>query len=141
MRGAAIFSIAPFLGAFVTAQNLHDIENYEKQFTLWQQQFNVKFQDEQEYATRLKIFIATSDLIEKHNSETSTFKLGHNAYSHLTTEEFADRMRLEPLDVIQLKANSGLIHQSPSNISVTPSSWDWSEKGAVTGVKNQGDCS
>jgi hypothetical protein len=142
MKGASLYCIASFLGVnAIVSQSLHEPEHYEKQFVLWQKQFAIKFADEQEYVKRLHIFISTSDMIEKHNSESSTYTMGHNAYSHLTTEEFAEMMRLTPVNSNKLKANSGLIHKPPSNISVTPTSWDWSEKGAVTDVKDQGKCS
>lgn len=45
----------------------------------------------------------SSELIENHNTanDGSTYKLGHNAFSHLSWEEFKETVRLLPFHIRQ----------------------------------------
>jgi len=66
------------------------------------------------------------------------YKLGHNKFSHLSLDEWKVAVRLG-LD----RANSTAadhIHEAPADMSAVPTSIDWSANGAVTGVKDQGQC-
>ena len=126
---------------FIHARNLHTTDEYREMFEAWKDLHGISFQDENEYEMRLKIFIDTSDMIEMHNSKESSYSLAHNAYSHLTMEEFSRRMLTGQTKRRMLRANPYEIHKNPSNISIVPTSWDWVSRGAVTAVKDQGKCS
>lgn len=73
---------------------------------------------------------------------TSTYQLGHNQFSHLTLEEFAE------LNLFELSSNKNLEKNNNKNnneikhknIGASPASWDWTTLGAVTSVKDQGKC-
>ena len=89
---------------------------------------------ETEYEMRLQIFADTHDLIETHNSDPlTTYRLGHNQFSHLTIEEFAK----EQLSMVSPKKKTNQIHKF---VGTSPTAWDWSGTGAVTPVKDQGKC-
>lgn len=76
-------------------------------------------------------------LIEKHNQDADVhgYTLGMNEYGDLTGEEFASTMngyRMRPI------TNSTNVFKKTGQILVD--NVDWRQKGAVTDVKNQGQC-
>jgi len=104
----------------------------------WMTQYRRAYPDDAEKKKRFKIFAENMEYIEKfNNAGNKSYKLGLNQFSDLTIEEFiASRTGL--------KINSRLPRSSPATpLSVddnVPTSWDWREKGAVTDVKDQGQC-
>eukprot|EP01121_Diplochlamys_sp_Union-15-3_P013165 TRINITY_DN404_c0_g1_i7.p1 TRINITY_DN404_c0_g1~~TRINITY_DN404_c0_g1_i7.p1 ORF type:complete len:325 (-),score=72.09 TRINITY_DN404_c0_g1_i7:104-1078(-) len=111
-------------------------DEYRTQFNSWANQYsrvysNAEFQD------RYNIFKSNLDFINKHNKHAKRhgFSVGLNAFADLTAEEFSKIYKgLTPRDIT--------ISTSPVvvNVSALPDTVDWRTKGAVTGVKNQGQC-
>ncbi len=87
----------------------------------------------------LKNFANNDDIIEAHNKLNSTYKLGHNKFSHMTVEEWrqAVNLGLKKKDTASTAAN---MHAAPANMAGVPASVDWTAAGAVTPVKDQGSC-
>ena len=85
-----------------------------------------------EFAVRKALYIQTDAIIEAHNETDSSFKLGHNKFSDWTD---AERSRL-----------TGAMKNSPSTAEpvILPESnadtVNWNTAGAVTPVKDQGQC-
>jgi KDEL-tailed cysteine endopeptidase len=104
--------------------------------------FDLDFKDGSEYIKRLQIFADNLDLIQQHNADSKqTYKLGLNQFSHLTYDEFIDTVRIGGTSVPNLRRQSnGPVHTAPKDTSSLPTEIDWVGKGAVTGVKNQGNC-
>jgi len=125
----------------VFSSNIHAIEVYEKLFFKWLHEFNMKFLDPKEFRHRLQVFANNHDLIQIHNDKKLSYELGHNQYSAMTFTEFRDYVRLGGTRPKNLRRQSkGIVHEAPSDMSKVPKSLDWVEKGAVTPVKNQGQC-
>lgn len=134
MGTAARTAAALLMSQTVFGKNLFPLEDYQPLFQDWMKEYSMNI-SVMEYEKRLQIFADTHDLIQTHNSDPMiTYQLGHNQFSHLTMEEFAQ----EHLSAISLpKQNTNQIHKF---VGTSPSSWDWSDTGAVTPVKDQGKC-
>lgn len=105
------------------------------------QKFKLNFKNGAEFVDRLKIFANNIDIIEKHNADTTkTYKLGTNQFAHLTVEEFKDAVHLGSLRPPNLRSSADFIHKAPADVSTLPATVDWVSAGAVTPVKDQGQC-
>lgn len=67
--------------------------------------------------------------------------VGHNQFSHLSVDEWREYVGLYKGIYAGHSGRSSRTHAIHSNASeIIPSSIDWTEKGAVTPVKDQGQC-
>merc|ERR1712087_657165 len=88
---------------------------------------------------RFNIFKTNVDLIQDSNSKGLSYTLGVNQFADLTADEFAATyMGLKkPTD---LYGDLPYLGRHNSSSKASASSVDWTTKGAVTPVKNQGQC-
>lgn len=123
----------------VVSANLHDRAYYEEKFFEWLQEFKVEAQSGSHFVKMLQNFANNHDIIETHNAGNHTYTLGHNQFSHLSLDEWRAYVRLG----LKRPENSEAplyIHQAPADVSNLAASIDWTTKGAVTPVKDQGQC-
>ena len=108
----------------------------------WLKEYGLGFLDPAEFKYRLQVFANNHDLITAHNDKKLSYELGHNQFSHLTLTEFRDYAHLGGTRPKNLrKRASGIVHAAvEEDAAKLPKSIDWVEKGAVTAVKNQGQC-
>ncbi|KAK4485419.1 hypothetical protein RD792_008059 [Penstemon davidsonii] len=107
----------------------------------WMAKYNRVYKNIEERVMRFKIFRDNVEFIEAFNEAgTRPYMLGINAFADQTNEEFrASRNGLKVPSLSQERV-SKITSFRYENLSVVPSSMDWREKGAVTPVKNQGQC-
>ncbi|XP_075482454.1 senescence-specific cysteine protease SAG39-like [Primulina tabacum] len=110
-------------------------ERYDK----WIKQYGRVYNDDAEKAMRFKIFKENLEYIESFNEAgTRPYKLAVNQFADLTKQEFLAsytgyKKGSRPKTI---KATSFRYE----NVTSVPTSMDWRDKGAVTGVKDQGNC-
>lgn len=129
------------LAATALAVNTRPVEFYEKEFFDHMIKYNLKFSSGAEFIKRLSIFADNLDKFEVHNADaTQTYKVGVNQFTHLTYDEFVAAVNIGGTRIPNLRRNpSGPQHVAKDRASL-PTSIDWTTKGAVTDVKNQGNC-
>jgi C1A family cysteine protease len=87
----------------------------------------------------LQNFANNDDYIQSHNSGNHTYTLGHNQFSHMSVDEWREYVKLG-LQKKDSTLKADFVHEAPANLMAVPDSIDWVEKGAVTEVKDQGQC-
>ncbi|KAK7324326.1 hypothetical protein VNO77_27859 [Canavalia gladiata] len=121
------------------SRTLHEsfvAETYQQ----WMLQFERSYADAAEKEKRFKIFMKNLEYIENfNNGANKSYELGLNQFADFTNEEFiASRTGLK-LPTLPYSSNMAPI--APIlNLTEVPSRMDWREQGAVTNVKNQGQC-
>ena len=113
-------------------------------FEIWKNRFQIKFSTPAEQDYRFRVFRENLIKIQRHNQEARqgkfSFTLGLNPYSHLTQKEFRVKYtggRSRSYD--ELISKGFKKHIEDLSLEV-PSSVNWVTRGAVTPVKNQGQC-
>lgn len=104
-------------------------------FNHWKDKFNIKFKNDDHFNLVLVKWIENDKFIQEHNFKNLTYTLGHNQFSGMDSDEFRDYLGFSGEYV---RHNNLRIDNS--NLASVPSSVNWITDGAVTGVKDQGQC-
>jgi C1A family cysteine protease len=110
---------------------------FGKLFGEWAQRFEIDFVSEDHMMNVFSKWVANHLYIEQVNAENRTYTLGHNQFSGMDSDEFRASLGTNPrvdLDVPRVSSSANL------RVGTLPSSVDWVAKGAVTPVKDQGQC-
>lgn len=92
----------------------------------------------EEKLLRFEVFKDNLKHIDDRNKAVSNYWLGLNEFADLSHQEFKDRYLGLKVDLSQRKSSKeeDFIYRDVD----FPKSVDWRKKGAVTAVKNQGQC-
>ena len=123
---ALIGAISVFVGQTQTNNSVTDFQS-------WKSKYNMKFESQFEEAYRERVFMENLAKINLHNmNEHRTYSMGVNQFSALTDEEFIQTY----LGVVAPKEYLNIDSQDDIKVGDV----DWVAQGAVTDVKNQGQC-
>jgi C1A family cysteine protease len=136
MMKSAIFAV---LLSLATA-NIHDRAYYEEKFFNWlAENKEVVAQSGGHFVQMLTNFANNDDKIVAHNAKNLSWTMGHNKFSHMSADEWRQYVQLG-LNRPDAASKAPRVHAAPSDVSTLASDIDWVAKGAVTGVKDQGQC-
>jgi C1A family cysteine protease len=137
-RLVVLSSVVAAVAAMPIAQNLHDRAFYEEKFFNWLSEHKIQARDGQHFAAMIQNFANNDDIIANHNDQKLGFELGHNQFSHMSLNEWRDYVGLGLRRPMNEEPTE--IHAAPADVSTLSGSVDWTTKGAVTDVKDQGQC-
>jgi len=107
-----------------------------ERFNAWMAQHGKVYASEKHESVAFTKWLANEDKINTHNAKGLSYKLGHNKFSDMTAEEFFG---------IRLGYNRNATRTRATKVHVVgdtpnPTSVDWVTSGAVTSIKDQGQC-
>jgi C1A family cysteine protease len=107
-------------------------------FEEWINNFKIIIETDEQYSSTLEKWVNNNKFIDDVNARNLTYKLGHNQFSGMDSSDFSKYLGI-----------SGILYKDTENIRNTNSDWvnitvplsvNWISKGAVTNVKDQGQC-
>jgi len=109
----------------------------EDSFASWKSLNNKAYKSQAEHLYRLNVYKNNLAIVEDHNRRNLGFTLAMNAFADLTVQEFSQlylQPKINASNIVQVNVHDDI------NVAATDATVDWRTKGAVTGVKNQGQC-
>ncbi len=104
------------------------------------QKYGLEFKDGKEFLHRLEVFNAMVKTIDEHNASGKSWSMGLNQFSHMTADEWRKYVNLNSRPPKLRRNRTNKVHGEPSTNLGIPASVDWVAAGAVTPVKDQGQC-
>jgi len=126
-----VSALAATASRVTKSPSVSQLELEFQEFELFAQSFNKQYSSEQEKLQRFEIFRDNLAYIRAFNSREKSWKMGVNQFADLTPDEFRS-MYLRPFEVENAEVE-GVYGDDPDVVN-------WVKKGAVTSVKDQGQC-
>ncbi|KAM7514589.1 hypothetical protein LguiA_004172 [Lonicera macranthoides] len=132
----ALLLILGALPSQATSRSLNEASMYER-YEQWMSRYGRVYENSVEKETRFKIFKQNLEHIESFNKAANKpYKLALNEFADLTNDEFkATRNRFK--SHVCSPSTASFRYE---NVTAIPPTMDWRKKGAVTPVKDQGQC-
>lgn len=133
MNGKQLAVLLAIIGAATVLFTQYESTPVVSEFEAWKSKFGVIYTSKSEEAYRERIFLENLAKINHHNTnEFRTYEMGVNQFTAMTNDEFAQTYL------------GATLPESTHNIESTDDlkvgDVDWNSQGAVTQVKNQGQC-
>jgi len=112
---------------------------YQTKFVEFMQTYK-KTYSQDEFQAKYAVFKQNLDFVSSHNAETAGYAVAMNEFGDLTAKEFAAiynglKYKHNPDKKIELPKELQNV-----DVAALPTTVNWVTKGAVTGIKNQGQC-
>ncbi|CAN6234397.1 unnamed protein product [Urochloa humidicola] len=136
----AILGCVCFFSAVLAARELSDDSAMVDRHEQWMLQYGCIYKDDAEKARRFEVFKANVKFIESFNAAGNRkFWLGANQFADLTNDEFKATKTNKGFNpnAVKVPTEFRYANVSPDGL---PATVDWRTKGAVTPIKDQGQC-
>jgi cathepsin L len=125
---------------FASALALSEVQ-YQDAFVAWMNKHHRSYSHE-DFFYRYRVFKKNLDFVNAHNAAEKGYTVAMNRFADMTNQEFS-KLYLGTLGSLAtvnapISAHDEL-HLSKLNVNA-PANFDWRTEGAVTPVKNQGQC-
>jgi C1A family cysteine protease len=114
-----------------------------ERFRSWVDEFKIIIENDDHEMSMFKKWAFNDKYIEDFNSQNFTYTLGHNQFSGMDSNDFSAYLgyskKYESLNNLRGN-NMKIISSIDGTLKSLPSSVNWVEEGAVTPVKDQGQC-
>ena len=130
------FSAVASLSVFISGTPLGNL------FRNWMNEHNVQYETMDQESRAFNTWVDNHYYIERVNAQNLTYRLGHNRFSAFSHEDYLAMIRgyrglNSPYVSNPVRLN---IRQEETINEQIPANVDWVSAGAVTGVKDQGQC-
>jgi len=116
------------------AANVQPRAFYEEKFFNWMSEHKITANNGDHFVQMIQNFANNEDLITATNAKNLSYKLGHNQFSAMSSEEYKKYVK-------GINLPSPVASEYTHNVTgKAAASINWVEKGAVTPVKDQGQC-
>lgn len=116
-------------------------------FENWTHEFSIRFTNKHHFNQIFHTWTQNHKFIHEINAKNLTYTLGHNQFSGMNSEQFRvfmgfDKPVLPTYEYLTQDSGESVHSYYSGNFSDVnlPKSVDWTENGAVTQVKDQGQC-
>ena len=142
-----LISFVVSLFAIANSQLSHSDSSVIERFRNWVDEHRIQARDDHHLAHMFENWLSNDKFIFETNAKNLTYTVGHNAYSGMNSDEFAEFMGFRANQELFAKGSGFLRGSVPTieqgdiiDLESLPTSVDWRTKGVVTSVKDQGSC-
>ena len=132
-----------FLSVIAACENAVENQFSSAKFNSWKVTYGKVYASDEKEAAKFATWRANHDFVNAHNQHFieggETFTVEMNAFADLTPREYEAKFSLEGVKCPQ-PSPMAICKNATLPKTENPSSFDWRQKGAVTPVKDQGDC-
>jgi len=122
------------IALFVAATLAFSDVEYQDAFRSFMHTYKKSYHHE-EFQNRFTIFKKAMDFVEQNNAKGKSYTVAINKFADLTSAEFSQYYL-----GVNMPSQVPVAQPKTSANPSLPASFDWRTKGAVTGVKDQGQC-
>ncbi len=139
-----LYSIAALMSSFFLLSSarvihLNETDNHWSLFERFVSVHNREYDSDQEFQSRFEIFRDNVEYAITHNAKKLSYQLGVTQYADMTLTEFSRHNGFGSKKIDGPLSNKCRTY-TPSTASGIPDDYDWRDHGAVTAVKDQGQC-
>uniref|UniRef100_A0ACD5U3N3 Uncharacterized protein n=1 Tax=Avena sativa TaxID=4498 RepID=A0ACD5U3N3_AVESA len=135
----AILGCICFFNSVLAARELNDDSSMVARHEDWMAKYGRVYKDATEKAQRLEIFKTNARFIDSFNAGGRKFWLSINQFADISNDEFRATKTNKGFIPNKVKIPTGFRYENIS-LDALPATVDWRTKGAVTPVKDQGQC-